>query len=197
MFSDVSEVVVKENLHDEEPGREKRREIEANFLRDLQVSVSLDVCDFRNSKTCSQKLSKVVFECFDGIFRFIIYIPINFFVRRLVKYLQVTEQLLSELTDVDPAERKRVSARAVNQMLDSADLEDAARSSQGLREVFTEEQQLERSRQSLKALELKMQQDEQEEKRLEEENQRLEEEVEKMEAKIRDFDEVVAATNPE
>lgn len=45
----------------------------------------------------------------------------------------------TEMVEVDPNEHKKVSARQVNQMIDSNDLEKVVKFSKGLQEVYSEE----------------------------------------------------------
>ncbi|KAI6180560.1 Phosphate-regulating neutral endopeptidase [Aphelenchoides besseyi] len=143
---DASDVVVRAPLvDDEEPARNKKKELETEFLKNLQIA----------------------------------------------------EKLKSELQDIDPTTNKKVSARAVTEMIDSSKLGQIALNSEGLKETITADEELERIKKENENLKLQLsavEEDKEREMTLVEEH---ESELANLKDKLNDFDDFMSTVDQE
>ncbi|KAI6242253.1 hypothetical protein M3Y99_00266900 [Aphelenchoides fujianensis] len=155
---DASDVVVRAHLvDDEEPGRHKKKELEAQFLENLQASIS----------------------------------------HSFLSTTPIAEKLKSELRDIEPQTNKKVSARAVTEMIDASKLSEIAAHSEGLKETVGQEEELKRIRAENAELEsrLKATGDEEREKRTEVDE--AERQLGELRSKLDANDEFMRSVDPE
>ncbi|KAI6216516.1 hypothetical protein M3Y99_01816500 [Aphelenchoides fujianensis] len=109
----------------------------------------------------------------------------------------IAEKLKSELRDIEPQTNKKVSARAVTEMIDASKLSEIAAQSEGLKETIGQEEELKRIRAENAELEsrLKAAADEEREKRAEIDE--AERQMGELRAKLEANDEFMRSVDPE